>query len=140
MSRAAKSGMRPAPAAEAALAKQKRAVDSARANPAQHGARGKAPAAPKGGRAGGATRPPATSKGTAGNKRAPPVFPIDVDRASAAELEALPKVGPSLALRIVAERDARGPFRSLDALDTRVKGIGPSLVKSLLPLVTFSGR
>ncbi|MEO7455484.1 MAG: helix-hairpin-helix domain-containing protein, partial [Gemmatimonadaceae bacterium] len=40
---------------------------------------------------------------------------IDVDRASAQEIEALPRIGPALAKRIVANRDSHGPFRSLEA-------------------------
>jgi len=52
--------------------------------------------------------------------------PIDLNRATAAELEALPGVGPALAGRIVADRAARGPFRSWSELE-RVSGIGPRL-------------
>ena len=62
---------------------------------------------------------------------------IDVDRATAAELEALPRVGPALAKRIVEDRDANGPFGSVEALQ-RVKGIGPAMAKALEPRVTFS--
>jgi competence ComEA-like helix-hairpin-helix protein len=57
--------------------------------------------------------------------------PLDVDRASADELRALPGVGASLAARIVAEREAHGPFGSLPAL-TRVRGVGPRRVSRLL--------
>ncbi|HVE78909.1 MAG TPA: helix-hairpin-helix domain-containing protein [Gemmatimonadaceae bacterium] len=64
--------------------------------------------------------------------------PLDVDRATPAELERLPGVGPALAARIVADRDARGAFGSADAL-ARVAGIGPALARRLAPLVTFSG-
>jgi len=66
--------------------------------------------------------------------------PVDVDHASARELEALPRVGAALAARIVAEREAKGPFGSLDRLRARVKGIGPAMVKTLEPLVVFSSR
>lgn len=62
---------------------------------------------------------------------------IDVDRATAAELEALPRIGPALAARIVAYRDSAGSFGSLEALE-RVKGIGPAMAKALAPRVTFS--
>jgi competence protein ComEA len=48
---------------------------------------------------------------------------IDVNRASAAELEALPGVGPALAARIVAHREANGPFGSPEDL-LQVSGIG----------------
>jgi competence protein ComEA len=64
--------------------------------------------------------------------------PVDVDRASAAELEALPRIGPALARRIVEDRAAHGPFGSPEGL-TRVKGVGPALVRSLAGRVTFSG-
>lgn len=61
--------------------------------------------------------------------------PIDLNRATAAELEALPRVGPALAERIVALRAARGGFTSVQELDD-VKGIGPATLEKLTPLVT----
>jgi competence protein ComEA len=63
---------------------------------------------------------------------------IDVDRASAQELARLPKVGPRLAKVILADREAQGPFGSLEGLD-RVAGIGPGLLKAVAPHVVFSG-
>jgi competence protein ComEA len=57
---------------------------------------------------------------------------LDVNRASAAELELLPAVGPSLAARIVADRASRGPFRTIDDL-ARVRGIGPRTIERLAP-------
>lgn len=68
-----------------------------------------------------------------------PAAPVDVDRAAARELEALPYIGPALARRIVASRDSLGPFGSLEALG-RVKGVGPATLRRLAPLVTFSGQ
>ena len=41
---------------------------------------------------------------------------IDIDRAAAAELARLPRVGPALARAIVGWRQAHGPFGSLQAL------------------------
>ncbi len=70
-------------------------------------------------------------------KSGPPAEPIDVDVASASALEALPRVGPALAARIIASRDSLGPFGSLEELQ-RVKGIGPALASGLAPYVTFS--
>ena len=64
---------------------------------------------------------------------------IDLDRASEAEIDRLPRVGPALARRIVANRDSFGSFGSLEALK-RVKGIGPATLGKLAALVTFSGR
>ena len=63
---------------------------------------------------------------------------VDMDHAGAAELEALPGIGPALAKRIVEDRDAHGPFGSLAGL-TRVKGIGKRMAERLKPLVTFGG-
>jgi len=62
---------------------------------------------------------------------------VDVDRAPAAELARLPRIGPALAARIVADRDAQGPFGSLEALE-RVAGVGKTTVKALAPYVAFS--
>ena len=62
---------------------------------------------------------------------------IDADRASAAELARLPRVGVALAKAVVAEREAKGPFGSLEGLD-RVPGIGPGLLAAIAPHVTFS--
>jgi competence protein ComEA len=63
--------------------------------------------------------------------------PIDLDTADPKAIEALPRVGPALARRIVANRDSLGPFGSLEAL-RRVKGIGPATIALIGPLVTFS--
>ena len=63
---------------------------------------------------------------------------IDVDLAPPGELARLPKVGPRLARTIVADRQAHGPFGSLDGLD-RVAGIGPGLLKTIGPHAVFSG-
>jgi competence ComEA-like helix-hairpin-helix protein len=63
---------------------------------------------------------------------------IDVDKASVAELARLPRVGVALAKVIVADREARGAFASLEGLD-RVTGVGPGLLRSLGPHLTFSG-
>jgi competence protein ComEA len=73
-------------------------------------------------------------------RQARPLAPnehIDVDRAGAPELARLPKVGPRLAKIILADREAQGPFGSLESLD-RVAGVGPGLLKVLAPHVVFS--
>ncbi len=63
---------------------------------------------------------------------------VDVESASAAELERLPRVGPALAQRIVSDRSAHGPFGSLEGLQ-RVRGIGPAMARQLQGYVTFGG-
>lgn len=52
---------------------------------------------------------------------------IDLNTASALELEELDGVGPALAGRIVAHREANGPFTALADLDA-VSGVGPVLL------------
>ena len=70
-------------------------------------------------------------------RRATPLAPgerIDVNRADAAELDRLPKVGPALAARMVARRSERGPFRTLADLDS-VPGVGAALLAAVSPHV-----
>ena len=64
---------------------------------------------------------------------------MDVDLVDATELERLPRIGPALAARIVADRAAKGPYGSIEELQ-RVRGIGPKLAQLLRAHVTFSGK
>jgi competence ComEA-like helix-hairpin-helix protein len=63
---------------------------------------------------------------------------IDADRATAAELARLPRVGMALAKRMVAYRDAHGGFGGLPGLD-QVPGVGPGLLGALAEHLSFSG-
>jgi competence protein ComEA len=65
--------------------------------------------------------------------------PIDINAASASQIEALPGIGPALAKRIVAHRDSTGAFADFAAV-CEVRGVGPALAERLRPLVTFGGR
>jgi competence ComEA-like helix-hairpin-helix protein len=60
--------------------------------------------------------------------------PLDVNRATAAELARLPGLGPALAERIVQAREASGAFASVDDL-RRVRGVGRARLDRLRPLV-----
>jgi competence protein ComEA len=72
---------------------------------------------------------PAPSPAAAG-PAGPDGAKIDLNQAGVAELEELPGVGPVLAERIVAHREANGPFGSLeDLLD--VPGIGEGRLATL---------
>lgn len=66
-----------------------------------------------------------------------PIKPLDVNRAAAAELAALPGVGPGLAQRIVEERERRGRFDSPDAL-RYVLGMGPKKLAAIRRFITVS--
>ncbi|MBA5873068.1 MAG: hypothetical protein GDA66_00760 [Nitrospira sp. CR1.2] len=59
---------------------------------------------------------------------------IDLNQATVADLEALPGIGPKLAQRVIAHRDARGPFHSVDDL-RQVRGIGRKKFDRLRPHV-----
>jgi len=61
--------------------------------------------------------------------------PLDLNRATAAELEKLPGIGPVLAKRIVEWRETHGPFQSVQDL-LKVPGIGPKKLEELLDRVT----
>jgi len=78
----------------------------------------------------------AGSRAMAAGER-PILTPVDLDTADSAALERLPRIGPALASRIVADRRQHGAFGSLETFQ-RVRGIGPKLAAGLAPLVTFS--
>jgi competence protein ComEA len=56
--------------------------------------------------------------------------PVNLNAATAADLDGLPGIGPVLAQRIVDYRLQEGPFTSVDQLDD-VPGIGPALFAQL---------
>lgn len=69
---------------------------------------------------------------------APARAPLDLNRATAEELETLPGIGAAKAAAILAARDAQGGFSSIDQLEA-VRGIGPALMAKLRPLVAVGG-
>ncbi len=60
---------------------------------------------------------------------------IDLNAATAEQLALLPNIGPARAAAIIADREARGPFSSLNDLD-RVPGIGPRTIADLAPFAS----
>ncbi len=64
---------------------------------------------------------------------APAPGPVDLNHASATQLQTLPGIGPVLAQRIVDDRDANGPFSSVSDL-TRVSGVGDALASGIADL------
>ena len=60
--------------------------------------------------------------------------PLDINTATAAELEILPGIGEVLAGRIVDYRETNGFFSSPEEL-LNVDGIGPKTLESILPYI-----
>ncbi len=59
---------------------------------------------------------------------------IDINTATLAEIELLPRVGPVLGQRIIDWREEHGPFRQASDIDA-VPGIGPAMLEGILPLI-----
>jgi competence protein ComEA len=76
--------------------------------------------------------PTPAGSGSAGTT---PSGPVNLNTATADDLDELPGVGPATAAAIVAHRDAAGAYASVDQL-LDVKGIGPAKLEALRPLVT----
>ena len=74
---------------------------------------------------------PLDRRGYVGNR-------LDIDIATAAQIDSLPGVTPLMAKRIVADRMVRGPFTSADGL-RRVIGVSNAFLKRVDTLITFSG-
>jgi DNA uptake protein ComE-like DNA-binding protein len=136
------------PAAQPALERQAQAAESAaRATRASRGTKQRAQAT-RGGRT--------TSRGPADSAREAPVDRgsrsisgaldrrgyiggrLDLDVATAAQIDSLPGISTAMAKRIVLDRMMRGPFVTRDGL-RRVRGTGPVFMSRIDTLVTYSG-
>jgi competence protein ComEA len=65
-----------------------------------------------------------------------PSFPININLASAADLERLPGIGPTLAQGIINYRESHGFFITLEQL-MNVSGIGPLTFAAIEPYITL---
>ena len=63
---------------------------------------------------------------------------LNINTATAEQLQTLPGIGPVLAQRILIYRSENGPFMTLAEL-TKVKGIGNSRLATLLGYITLGG-
>jgi competence protein ComEA len=77
---------------------------------------------------------PSAGGGGAGAPGGAPDGPVDLNAATAEQLEALPGVGPATSKAILAYRSSHGRFRSVTEL-LDVPGIGPAKLEALRPLV-----
>ena len=122
------------PAVQPALEHQARVADSAAQ--AQRGGKGK-----KKGRSGrggsdrdqARPRPPGSPdrRGYVGGR-------LDLDVATAAQIDSLPGVSATMARRIAVDRARRGPFTNAAGLQ-RVSGVGKRFLQQIDTLVTYSG-
>lgn len=71
----------------------------------------------------------------AGDGGVAPSGPIDLNTASAEQLQSLPGIGPATAAAIVDDRARHGPFAAVGDLE-RVPGIGPAKLAAVADLVT----
>ena len=77
-------------------------------------------------------------------KRAKPTtinkqFTLDINSATAEEFTRLPRIGPSIAKRIIAYRSEYGPFRSVNDL-MKVKGIGTKTLDKIKPFLLIDAK
>jgi competence protein ComEA len=93
--------------------------------PAATGPAGPPGAATHGSRHAAPAREPASTAASAGG-----IAPLDLNRATAAELQVIPGIGSVLAARLVARRDSLGGFREWTEVDA-VSGVGPALLARL---------
>lgn len=81
------------------------------------------------------TPPKETTPKTTRPKEPEVTFPVNINTATARELDALPGIGEVIAQRIIDYRNAHGPFGSVDEL-INVKGIGEKKLADLKPYAT----
>jgi competence protein ComEA len=82
----------------------------------------------------GETYLPPVSRGGADGEGAAGAL-VNINTATAAELETLPRIGPTMAQRILEYREANGPFGANEELQN-VSGIGPATFDTLKDMIT----
>ena len=68
-------------------------------------------------------------------KKKPPAHPVNLNTASAAELQQVPGIGPATANKILQARISYGFFKSVDDLRA-IKGIGPKRLEKMRKYLT----
>ena len=81
------------------------------------------------------TPPKETTPKTTRPKEPEVTFPVNINTATARELDALPGIGEVIAQRIIDYRNAHGPFGSVDEL-INVNGIGEKKLADVKPYAT----
>ena len=68
-------------------------------------------------------------------KKKPPLHPINLNTATAAELQQVPGIGPATADKILQARKSYGAFKSVDDLQA-IKGLGPKKLEKMRKYLT----
>jgi len=86
-----------------------------------------------------APRPAVAQASTRSAKTATTAGIVNINTASAADLEALPGIGAKTAARIVEYRQKNGPFKKIEEL-MNVRGVGEKNFLKLKPQITVTTR
>ncbi|MEE8392567.1 MAG: helix-hairpin-helix domain-containing protein [Anaerolineae bacterium] len=78
--------------------------------------------------------PPPVSGGGAGDEGTTGGL-VNINTATAAKLETLPRIGPTMSQRILEYREANGPFETIEELEN-VPGIGPATFEGFENMIT----
>lgn len=81
---------------------------------------------------------PATEEATEADTAPTEPAVVNINTATAEQLQTLPGIGPVLAGRIIAWREENGGFTAVEEL-TKVKGIGNATLLEILDLITVGG-
>ena len=81
------------------------------------------------------TNPPAPSSAVSNPASPTDLALININTATQAELESLPRSGPATAQKIIAYREANGPFTAIEDIQN-VSGIGPATFEQIKTLIS----
>lgn len=70
---------------------------------------------------------------------AAPKAKVNINTASASELETLPRVGPKIAQRIIDFRTKNGNFKKVEDI-MKIQGIGEKVFENIRDLITVGGE
>ena len=70
---------------------------------------------------------------------APPKAKININTATASELESLPRIGPKVAQRIIDYRAKNGNFKKVEDI-MKVQGIGEKIFENIKDMITVGAE
>jgi competence protein ComEA len=81
--------------------------------------------------------PPGANQAGGAVKEKPAAAPVNINTATATELEKLPGVGPATAARMIEYRQKNGGFKKVEDV-MNIRGIGEKSFLKLKPLITIA--